>query len=81
MNKKEEKERKPRSAQGNALRAKNWKEYTATVEDIERFLSDHVLLRNNVVTGRSLRSVMAQKTSSPTPAPDVNTDTDDTVIF
>jgi len=35
------------------LRAKNWKEYTATVEDIERFLSDHVLLRNNVVTGRT----------------------------
>ena len=53
MNKKEEKERKPRSAQGDALRAKNWKEYTATVEDIERFLSDHVLLRNNVVTGRT----------------------------
>ena len=33
--------------------AKNWKEYTATVEDIERFLSDHVVLRRNVVTGRT----------------------------
>ena len=32
---------------------KNWKEYTATVEDIERFLSDHVVLRRNVVTGRT----------------------------
>ena len=39
--KKEGKERKP-----------NWKEYTATVEDIEEFLSNHVFLRHNMVTGR-----------------------------
>ena len=44
--KKEPKERKPRSAQRDALRAKNWREYTATVEDIERFLSDNV--RTNI---------------------------------
>ena len=30
----------------------NWKEYWATVEDIEQFLGDHVLLRHNVVTRR-----------------------------
>ena len=40
--KKEGKERKP-----------NWKEYMATVEDIEEFLRDHVYLRHNVVTGRT----------------------------
>ena len=32
--------------------AKNWKEYTATVEDIQNFLMDRVLLRHNVITGR-----------------------------
>ena len=31
-------------------RKQNWKEYTATVEDIQRFLEDHVMLRYNVVT-------------------------------
>ena len=30
---------------------KNWKEYVATIEDIERFLDERVLLRRNVVTG------------------------------
>ena len=39
--KKEPSERKP-----------NWKEYTATVEDIEQFLSNNILLRHNVITGR-----------------------------
>lgn len=32
---------------------KNWKEYTATVEDIEWFLRDHAYLRYNVITGRT----------------------------
>ena len=32
--------------------AKNWKEYTATVEDIQNFLMDRVLLRHNVITKR-----------------------------
>ena len=40
--KKEPKEHKP-----------NWREYTATVADIEAFLSDHMYLRHNVVTGRT----------------------------
>lgn len=31
---------------------KNWKEYTATVEDIQNFLMDRIMLRHNVVTGR-----------------------------
>ena len=31
----------------------NWKEYIATVEDIEWFLRDHAYLRYNVVTGRT----------------------------
>ena len=39
--KNEQKERKP-----------NWKEYTATVEEIQDFLMDHVPLRHNVITGR-----------------------------
>ena len=33
-------------------RKENWREYWATVDDIERFLDDHILLRRNVVTGR-----------------------------
>ena len=45
-------ERKPRSAQRDALHAKNWKEYMATVEDIQNFLMDRILLRHNVITGR-----------------------------
>ncbi len=45
-------ERKPRSAQRDALHAKNWKEYMATVEDIQNFLMDMILLRHNVITGR-----------------------------
>ncbi len=31
---------------------KNWRETYASVEDIERFLSDHVMLRHNVITRR-----------------------------
>ena len=38
---------------GGKERKKNWKEYTATVEDIEQFLGGHVYLRYNVVTGRT----------------------------
>ena len=40
-NKKEPSERKP-----------NWKEYMATVEDIQNFLMDRIMLRHNVVTQR-----------------------------
>ena len=45
----EAKERKKQEPQEHK---KNWREYTATVEDIEKFLGDHVYLRHNVVTGR-----------------------------
>ena len=31
----------------------NWKEYTASVEDIQNFLMDRILLRHNVITGRA----------------------------
>ena len=44
---------KKRSAQGDAFHKKNYKEYTATVDDIERFLSDNIVLRHNVLTGRT----------------------------
>ena len=33
-------------------RKQNWKEYTATVEDIKAFLSDRIYLRHNVITRR-----------------------------
>jgi hypothetical protein len=33
-------------------RKPNWKEYMATVEDIQNFLMDRILLRHNVNTGR-----------------------------
>ena len=32
-------------------RKANWCEYTATVDDIQSFLIDRVMLRHNVVTG------------------------------
>ena len=62
---------------------KNWKEYTAMVNDIEQFLSDHVVLRRNVrgyvvvrrsdEERRSLRQAMAA-------GPD-DTDTDVTDVL
>ena len=30
---------------------KNWREYTATVQEIETFLADRIYLRHNVITG------------------------------
>ena len=33
-------------------RKPNWKEYTATVEDIQNFLMDRIVLRHNVITKR-----------------------------
>ena len=38
--------------EGRRERKPNWKEYTATVEDIEQFLRDNIFLRHNVVTRR-----------------------------
>lgn len=46
-----QKERKKHSAEGR-LHRKNWKEYTATVEDIQNFIADRIVLRHNVITGR-----------------------------
>jgi predicted P-loop ATPase len=37
---------------GRRERKKNWKEYIASVEDIQNFLMDRILLRHNVITGR-----------------------------
>ena len=37
---------------GTSEHKQNWKEYTATVEDIEQFLRDNIYLRHNVITGR-----------------------------
>ena len=48
MKTKDKKERKPR-----AERKPNWQEYTATVEEIQQFLDDRVMLRYNVVTRRT----------------------------
>ena len=44
--KKKEKKKEP------SERKPNWKEYTATVEDIQNFLMDRIMLRHNVVTQR-----------------------------
>jgi len=46
-----------------------------------RNVRGYIVVRRSAEEMRSLRSVMAQESSSPTPAPDANTDTDDTVIF
>ena len=50
--KKEPAEHKKRPAQGDASHKPNWKEYMATVEDIQNFLMDRIMLRHNVITGR-----------------------------
>ena len=52
----EEKEKKKRKksdkGDGEKEHKKNWREVYATVEDIKTFLSDHIYLRHNVITGR-----------------------------
>ena len=48
-----EKAKKAKKADGDGGRKPNWKEYTATVDDIKAFLSDRIYLRQNVVTGRT----------------------------
>ena len=47
---KSEESKNDKKPKGAKERKQNWKEYTATVEDIQRFLEDHVMLRYNVVT-------------------------------
>ena len=52
---KKKRKKKPAAEGGTEAREhkENYKAYLATVEDIERFLSDNVMLRHNVVTGRA----------------------------
>ena len=47
---KQKKKRKKKETGGE--RKPNWKEYTATVEDIQNFLMDRIVLRHNVITKR-----------------------------
>ena len=47
------KETKKKEGSGQRERKPNWKEYTASVEDIQNFLMDRILLRHNVITGRA----------------------------
>ena len=49
---KSEESKNNKKPKGAKERKQNWKEYTATVEDIRRFLEDRVMLRYNVVTRR-----------------------------
>ena len=49
---KSEESKNDKKPKGAKERKQNWKEYTATVEDIRRFLEDRVMLRYNVVTRR-----------------------------
>ena len=44
--------KKGKKKEGGGERKSHWKEYTATVEDIQNFLMDRILLRHNVITGR-----------------------------
>ena len=48
----EGKSRKGRKRKEPSERKPNWKEYMATVEDIQNFIMDRVLLRHNVITRR-----------------------------
>ena len=50
MEKKQSK-KKPK-AEGDDGHKKNWREVYASVEDIQQFLSDHLMLRYNVITRR-----------------------------
>ena len=44
--------RKQKKKETAGERKPNWKEYMASVEDIQNFLMDRILLRHNVITGR-----------------------------
>ena len=59
---KEEKNNKNKNQNQKKERKKAWQETTATVEEIQRFLEDHVMLRYNVVTRRV-------ESLSPSPSP------------
>ena len=54
MEEEKEKKKRKKSAKDDDEKEhkKNWREVYATVEDIKTFLSDHIYLRHNVITGR-----------------------------
>ena len=43
--------RQKKEDKGGKERKKNWKEYTATVENIQDFLADRIFLRHNMAYG------------------------------
>ena len=54
MEEEKEKKKRKKSAKDDDEKEhkKNWREVYASVEDIKTFLSDHIYLRHNVITGR-----------------------------
>ena len=54
MEEKKEKKKRKKSAKDDDEKEhkKNWREVYATVEDIKTYLSDHIYLRHNLITGR-----------------------------
>ena len=46
------KKKRKKTAEDSKERKPNWKEYTASVEDIKAFLNDKIYLRHNVITRR-----------------------------
>ena len=50
--KKKRKQKAAAEGDGEKAHKKNWREYLATVEDIQTFLANTVLLRQNAITGR-----------------------------
>ena len=54
MEKKQKTKKVPAGGGGDEKKEhkKSWREYTATVEDIQQYLSDHIMLRYNLITRR-----------------------------
>lgn len=52
MEKKEKRKKKSTAAEKDSDHKPNWREYKATVEDIQSFLANTVVLRQNAITGR-----------------------------
>ena len=54
MDNKDNKKKRKKAAEeggGENVHKPNWRETHASTEDIQKFLSEHVLLRHNTVTG------------------------------
>ena len=54
MDNKDNKKKRKKTEEGGEEKEhkKNWRETHASTEDIQKFLSEHVLLRHNTVTGQ-----------------------------